>query len=122
MDARVDTGKLNMAAELLLDTSRVVRRLREEVEEVRRQLRQLSQLDECRAALVRQEEALSLVSGGMVNLSAGIQQVSDAYRMTETRNTDILEEAERPLREPANIILCGPDSGLQQKIDQILYK
>lgn len=42
--------------------------------------------------------------------------------MTEARNVDILEEVERPLLEPASIIMYGPDSGLQQKIDQILYK
>ena len=122
MDARVDTEKTNMAAESLLDASRSLRRLREELEEVRRQLRQLSQLDECRTALGRQAESLSQITAGMVNLSAGIRQISEAYRMTETRNTDILEGTEQPPREPARIVLYGPGSKLQQKIDRILYQ
>lgn len=123
MRIRTDTGKLSRLGEELLNASRSVKRLRDETEDVRRELRQLSQMDECRAALARQEEALYRLAAGLVGLSAALEQISGTYAASEERNVGSLEEAELPSRTGNGLGLYGGlDSGFKAQIDQILYQ
>lgn len=119
----VDAGELNIEVEELISTSRSVRRMREEVEEARRQLRQLSQMEECCAALGKQEEALSYLAAGLSNLSVALRQASGLYSAAEERNIDVLEETERPSQDAASVVAYGGlNSTLRRHINQILYK
>ena len=121
MQIIVNTGKANIASADLLALSRTIRNLREEVEDVRRQLRQHTQLDSCRAELRKQEEALSLLTARLVNLSSALRQISDAYSRAERQNVDRLEE-EGAHHQAAGVTIYEAGSYYRDKFHQILYQ
>lgn len=122
MQIRINTGKANAASADLLSLSRTIRGLREEVESVRSGLRRHSQLDTCRAQLQKQEEALSLLTARLVNLSSSLHQISDMYNRAEQRSLDALEEGNRLHQMAADVVMCGVGSHYQKKINEILYQ
>lgn len=121
MRIRIDTGKTNGASSALLSISKSTRRLKAEVEDVRHQLRQLSQLDGCRAELAKQEEALTILTARLVNMSTALSQISDTYGLTENRNSDHLEECDR-FQGVTRAVLFSVNNRYRKQIDQILYK
>lgn len=122
MEIRVHTGKMDAASSDLLDLSRKVRQLRQEVEDVTRRLRSHSQLETCRGELQKQTEALELLTARLVSLSAAAGQISQVYRTGEDRNLDRLEEQEGTRRTIGEVAMYGVSDQYRNKIQQILYK
>ena len=122
MQIKVNTTKMNTASADLLSLSRSIRALREEVEGARRRLRRQSQLDECRAELLRQEEALSVLTARLVGLATALSRVSDLYGAAERRNEDSLETDGVARREIGDVALRGVLGQYRDRISQILYK
>lgn len=123
MRIRIDTEKANIASADLLSLSRAIRGLREEVEDVRRRLRQHSQLDTCRAELRRQEEALSILTARLVNLSTALSRISAAYNWAERKSLDRLDGGGGPQRHTAGDVgMYRVGDSYRDKINQILYQ
>lgn len=99
----------------LLDLSRTLRRIRNEVEDVRRQLRHHTQLDGCRQLLQKQEDTLMLSTARMMDLSNALNEIADLYRTVEDKNADHLEEraSERYIRSEVTIFSASSSINLQ---------
>ena len=122
MEIRVHTGKMDAASFDLLDLSRRIRQLRQEIEDVDRHLRLLSQMESCRVELQKQVEVLETLTARLVNLSTAADQISQAYHMAEDRNQDRLEEGEGTRRFIGEVAMYGVGDRYRDKIRQILYK
>ncbi len=122
MHINIDPKKANSISAELLDLSRSLRQSREGVEDVQHQLRQMTELDECKAALRKQEESLAELTAKLVNMSLALREIAEAYRDTEENIQNTLEERPRADREPSKVIIYGIDDALHGQIQQILYK
>lgn len=122
MQIEIHSEKANNAGVQLLELSRTVRRLRACTEDVRRQLRQLSDLDECKAALRRQEEDLALLTAKMVNMSSALREIASVYRMAEEKNLDSLEDARQLRHDAGEMVIYGVSDDMHRRINEILYK
>lgn len=122
MHINITPQKANSISADLLDLSRLLRQSREGVEDVRRQLRQMTELDECKTALRKQEEALAGLTAKVVNMSSALREITEAYRDTEEKIQDSLEERPRVNREPGKVIIYGVNDAMHKQIQQILYK
>lgn len=122
MHININPQKANSASAELLDLSRLLRQSREGVEDVQRQLRQMTELDECKAALRKQEEALAELTAKVVNMSSALREITEAYQDTEEKIQDSLEERPQVHREPGKVIIYEVNDAVHRKIQQILYK
>lgn len=122
MHINIDPPKVNSISAELLDLSRSLRRSREGVEDVQHQLRQMTELDECKAALRKQEESLADLTAKLVNMSLALREIGEAYRDTEEKIQDTLEERPQVNREPGKVIIYGINDALHRHIQQILYQ
>lgn len=122
MHINIAPQKANSISAELLDLSRSLRQSREGVEDVQHQLRQMTELDECKAALRKQEESLAELTAKLVNMSLALREIAEAYRDTEENIQNTLEERPRADREPSKVIIYGIDDALHGQIQQILYK
>lgn len=96
MQLEVCAQKLNTGSEDLLRLSRAVRECREGLEDVRYQLQQLSGLEECRAAIFKQEDGVSALTARIAGLSSSLREISELYAGAERRNAKRVEERSRP--------------------------
>lgn len=121
MQFKIYPDKANISSQDLLDLSRTIRQCREETEDVRRQLQQLSGLEECRTALLRQEEGLAQLTARSVGMSSALREISEVYSTAETRNVDALEAKPRSLKEPEHVISYSVLHDMHRRIQNILY-
>ena len=122
MKIEIIPKKADGASEDLLELSRLLRRAREEVGELQRQLRRHSQLEECRRQLREQEEALSLSTARTVDMSCALREIADLYRTAEEKNTERLEERISSNRIRGDVVVFGPDGGVNRQIRKILNR
>lgn len=122
MQLKFCAQKLNMSSETMIQLSRTVRQCREEMEDVRRQLQTLSGLEECRSAILRQEEGAAVLTARIVGLSASLREISELYAGTERRNADSVEERPRPAPGTEAVQTYGTDSELHRRIQNTLYQ
>lgn len=122
MHINIDPQKANSVSSELLGLSRSLRQSRIGVEDVQRQLRQMTELDECKAALRKQEEALVELTAKLVNMSSALREIAEIYRSTEEKILDTLEERPRFNQEPGKVVIYGANDALHRQIQQILYK
>lgn len=121
MQIKIQPEQADIAAGELLELSRMVRRCREETAEARGRLSQFSQMEECRAALRKQEEALELETAKLVNMASALREITAAYRTAETRNVNRVEEQPLSIREPGHVVLYGT-GGIASRIEKILRR
>lgn len=122
MHINVNPQKVNSISSELLSVSRSLRQFRERVEDVQYQLRQMTELDECMAALRKQEDTLAELTAKLVNMSSAMREISEIYQNTEEMIQDTLEERPRINREPGTVIISGINDTLHRQVQQILYK
>lgn len=122
MKLTIDTQKMNVSGAELLNASRTTRRLRLEIEDVRRQLAVLSQMDQCRAELMKQEDALALVTARLTNLSTALDQIAGAYDAAERRNGGDLEERGGIRGNYAQTEAYETDGSFRERINHVLFK
>lgn len=122
MHININPQKANGISSELLDLSRSLRRSREGVEDVQHQLRQLTELEECKAALRKQEESLSELTARLVNMSSALREIAAVYQNTEENIQNTLEERPRFEREPSEVVIYGINDALHKQIQQVLYK
>ena len=112
-------GKMLRSSSDMLDLSRTVRRLGNEVREAEKQLWRYSSLDKCRYDLARQTEAIETITGRLVNLSTSLREIAETYTMAEERNENTLEEVSF-IRTGAKIGRVFNGASVQSKIRSIL--
>lgn len=122
MHININPQKANSISSELLDLSRSLRRSREGVEDVQHQLRQLTELEECKAALRKQEESLSELTARLVNMSSALRVIAAVYQNTEETIQDTLEEHPQFDREPSKVFIYGINDTFHRQIQQVLYK
>lgn len=122
MHINIDSPKANSVSSELLGLSRSLRQSRMGVEDVQHQLRQMTELDECKATLRKQEEALAELTAKLVNMSSALREIAEIYRSTEEKILDTLEERPRFNQEPGKVAIYGANDALHRHIQQILYK
>lgn len=122
MHININPQKANNISSELLGLSRSLRQSREGVEDVQHQLRQLTELDECKAALHKQEETLAELTARLVNMSSALREIAEVYQNTEEKIQDAMEECPRFDREPGKVVIYGINDALHRQIQQILYK
>lgn len=122
MHIKISPEKANRISAELLSLSRSLRQSRAGVENVQHQLRQLTELNECKAALRRQEDSIAELTARLVNMSTALQEIADTYQNTEEQIQNVLEERTRFHHEPGKVIIYGVTDTLHKQIQQILYK
>lgn len=120
MKIEIVPEKVDNAGLDILELSRMLRRAREEVDEARLQLRCCSQLEECRYALQKQEDALSLSTANCVKLACSLREIAQIYRQTETKSISRLEERPSARGEKGSFIIFGGGYGLDRRVQNIL--
>lgn len=122
MYININPQKANRISLELLDLSRSLRLSREGVEDVQHQLHQLTELEECKAALRKQEESLAELTARLVNMSSALREIAEVYQNTEENIQDTLEDCPRFEREPSKVVIYGINDALHKQIQQVLYK
>ena len=116
----VNTGRIRGSGEELAAVSRASVSIGWELDSVCRQLRQLSQMEGCRKALNDQREALDLIAARLAKMGDGLARISEAYHLTEMRNSDRLEEI-APVQTVKNTTIYSVQQEFKGRIDRILY-
>lgn len=122
MQIKFCAPKVNMSAQNTLELSRMVRQCREETEDVLRQLRPLTELDGCCTAIVRQMEAMGLLTARVVGLSSSLREISELYTEAEERNLESLEEVPHTAQGEDDVLVYGVDSVVHRRLQNILYQ
>lgn len=122
MHININLQKANSISLELLALSRSLRLSREGIEDVQHKLRQLTELEECKAALRKQEESLAELTARLVNMSSALREIVEVYQNTEENIQDTLEERPRFEHEPSKVAIYGINDALHKQIQQFLYK
>ena len=122
MYININPQKANSISLELLDLSRSLRLSREGVEDVQHQLHQLTELEECKAALRKQEESLAELTARLVNMSSALREIAAVYQNTEENIQNTLEERPRFERKPSKVVIYGLNDALHRQIQQVLCK
>ena len=117
----VNTGRIRGSGEELAAISRESVNFGWELNSVYRQLRQISQMEECRKALNDQQEALNVIAVRLARMGDGLARISEAYHVTEMRNSIRLEEC-APVQTVQNATVYSVQQEFKERIDRILYK
>ena len=108
------------AGEELLGLSRKMRLSRERIEDAYRELTSLSELNECRRAIAQQEESVSFLIAGLVNLSAAIMEIAELYGRAEDRNITRMEDFSGLYATLQGGALYMSGGAVRQRIERIL--
>lgn len=122
MQIKICSEKVVVSSRRMLELSRTMRQCLGEVEDVRRQLQQLNGLGECRSALMKQEEGVTLLAARLVGLSSSLEEIAGIYSAAEDRNMYALEEHPRGTDSHEIISVYGTGSDMHRRIQNILYK
>ena len=117
----VNTGRIRKSEEDLVTISKASVNFGWEINSVCRQLRQISQMEECRRALNDQQEALNAIATRLAKMGDGLARISEAYNLTEMRNSDRLEEC-APVQTVNNTTVYSVQQEFRSRIDRILNK
>lgn len=122
MQIKISPDKVVVGSRRMLELSRMTRLCGGEVEDVCRQLQQLSGLGECRSALMKQGDGVTLLAARLAGLSSALEEIAGAYSAAEDRSLYALEERPRPIASHERISVYGTSSDMHRRIQNILYK
>lgn len=120
MQIKSEPRKMEACSADLLSLSRLVRQCREETGDVRRRLQQCKGMDECRAALLRQEELLTEEVMKLVALSASLQEAAGLYAAVEDGNLGALEERPQSILPEDGVYVFDSGATIRRRIRNIL--
>ena len=122
MRIAAETTKMMNLSDDLLELSRCLRSMLENVEEVRCALLPISELNEVMHSLREQNESLATLSAHAVSLSIGLREAAAIYVRAERKNEERLEsEGPQPQEAIFHAISLSSQNELRRRMHTILY-
>ena len=121
MNIKIDIGKVLSASSALVDTSRILRHSRVEIEEVCSQMKDQTELNRCRYELRKQAEATALITAKLVALSISLSDVANVYENVDAQNADALEGTTVQYQRNGQVKTKKLGRTISNRINRILY-